>query len=251
MVEVVEISTAIGDGVGTITLNRPDRLNAYTPDMGDELVHALRAMIADPAVGAIVLTGAGRAFCAGADRIFLDGSRGRNGLRIGEEFFITGFAAELFAAEKPLIAAVNGAAVGIGATMLLPFDIRIAAPAASFGFPFPRLGLMPGMGSTCLLPHVVGQARARQILLTGATLDAETALNAGLVSEICDDPLARADALARAMADADRTAIAAMKRTLGRDIAPTLALAIEAERRETAALAQRRKSGALPPKSGA
>ena len=251
MADGIEILAAASHGVGTITLNRPGRLNAYTPDMGDELVDALRAMIADPAIAAIVVTGAGRAFCAGADRAFLDGSRGRNGLRIGEEFFITGFAAELFAAEKPLIAAVNGAAVGIGATMLLPFDIRIAAPAASFGFPFPRLGLMPGMGSTCFLPHVVGEARARQILLTGATLDAAAALNAGLVTEVCDDPLARAETLARAMADADRNALAAMKRALGRDIAPTLTLAIEAERRESAALAQRRKSGALPPKSGA
>ncbi|MBC2778966.1 enoyl-CoA hydratase/isomerase family protein [Parasphingopyxis marina] len=237
-----EIRIERDGNVGVITLDRPDRLNAYTPDMGDELVDAFRALAGDAAIGAILLTGSGRAFCAGADRAFLDGERGRNGKRIGEEHFISDFAPELFAIPKPVIAAVNGPAVGIGATMLLPLDIRIAGKSALFGFPFARLGLMPGMGSTCLLSAIVGLSRAKEIFLTGATLDSAAALEAGLVSRVVADAdlPAAANELARAVAGNDAAAMAEVKRAMAHSMAEELGRAIENEQREARALAQRR-----------
>jgi 2-(1,2-epoxy-1,2-dihydrophenyl)acetyl-CoA isomerase len=253
MTELREVAMAVVDGMGTITLDRPDRLNAYTPDMGDELVACFRALAADPAVGVIVLTGAGRAFCAGADRDFLKGARGRNGMRLGEEYFIDGFAAELLAIEKPVIAAINGPAMGIGATMLLPLDIRIASTEARFGFPFARIGLMPGMGSTCLLARTVGAARAREIFLTGATLDAEAALAAGLVSQVLPPErlIDGAIAIARAVLECDPQAIAACKQALDHDVSGELANAIEREQRAARALAHSRGAESQSPETGA
>jgi enoyl-CoA hydratase/carnithine racemase len=227
------------EGVAILTLARPERLNAYTPDMGDELVAHVRRLAADPAVGAIVVTGAGRAFCAGADRDHLAGRPGRNGLRLGEEAFLTGFAAELLAVEKPVVAAVNGPAVGIGATMLLPMDLRLCAPAARFDFPFTRLGLIPGMGATCLLPTLVGDGHARRILLTGAAVAAEEAVALGLASAVvpAEELAARAVALARALLAGRPAALAGCKRLLNRRLADALAAAIDEERRATARLA--------------
>lgn len=234
-----QVISSVDDGIGTITLHRPGRLNAYTPDMGDELVTAFRAFADDPAVRAIILTGAGRAFCAGADRTFLAGGAGRNGLRIGQETFIATFACDLFALEKPFIAAVNGPAVGIGATMLLTADLILCAPTARFDFPFMRLGLTPGMGATCLLPLWLGQTAARRILLTGASLDAADALSLGLASTVtgADELLPRAMALARDMAAGPPAVFAATKRLLNRPSAGDLSAAIAAERMAAADLA--------------
>lgn len=220
--------------VGVITLDRPDRLNAYTPDMGDELVDAFRMFAADPNIGAILLTGNGEAFCAGADRAFLGGQRGRNGMRIGEEHFIDGFVSELFAIDTPIIAAVNGPAVGIGATMLLALDIRIASVSSSFGFPFAKLGLMPGMGSTVLLPASVGLSRARDILLSGATLTSSQALETGLVSRVYEDSELHdaARELARMVASNDGPAMAASKRALAGQLTLALKNAIKGEQRD-------------------
>ncbi|MGJ8536429.1 MAG: enoyl-CoA hydratase/isomerase family protein [Parasphingopyxis sp.] len=237
-----EVRTERDGKVGVITLDRPGKLNAYTPDMGDELVDAFRSFAADPEIGAILLTANGRAFCAGADRDFLKGERGRNGLQIGEEHFIDGFINELFAIETPIIAAVNGPAVGIGATMLLALDMRIASESASFGFPFAKLGLMPGMGSTVLLPAIVGLSRAKDILLSGATLTSAEALEAGLVSRISGDDELPEDAreLARRVADNDGPAMAASKRALAGQLGTALANAIKDEQREARELAHRR-----------
>jgi enoyl-CoA hydratase/carnithine racemase len=236
--------------VGLITLDRPDKLNAYTPDMGDELVDGFRTFAADPDIGAILMTGSGRAFCAGADRAYLNGKRGRNGLRIGEEHFIDGFVNELFAIETPVIAAVNGPAVGIGATMLLALDIRIASESASFGFPFAKLGLMPGMGSTCLLPAIIGLSRAKDVLLQGATLTSAQAREAGLVSQVFDDA-ALPDAaleLAGAVAANNVSAMAASKRALGGSLAAALENAIKGEQREARNLAHKRAGETSSPK---
>lgn len=221
--------------VGVITLNRPARLNAYTPDMGDELVDAFRALSTDTAVGAVVVTGSGRAFCAGADRDFLNGQLSRTGKQIGEEHFIAGFAEELFSLHKPTIAAVNGPAVGIGVTMLLPFDFRIAGTRARFGFPFVGLGLMPGMGSTYLLPAIVGPAQAKQILLLGKTIDAQDALDIGLVHEVVDDSALfdQALALGARLAEYDGAVLAGCKRTLNQQSVATLREAVQREREET------------------
>jgi 2-(1,2-epoxy-1,2-dihydrophenyl)acetyl-CoA isomerase len=225
--------------VGVITLNRPDRLNAYTPDMGDELVAAFRSFAADPDIGAILLTGNGRAFCAGADRAFLGGERGRNGLRLGEEHFIDGFVSELFAIDTPLIAAVNGPAIGIGATMLLALDIRIASASARFGFPFAKLGLMPGMGSTLLLPAIVGLSRAKDILLGGLTLTSDEALEAGLISQVYSDTELNYAARERAhlVANNNRPTMVACKRALARYLAASLPNTIKGEQRDGRELA--------------
>ncbi|WP_417593209.1 enoyl-CoA hydratase/isomerase family protein [Parasphingorhabdus sp.] len=225
--------------VGVITLNRPEKLNAYTPDMGDELVEVFRSFAADPDIGAILFTANGRAFCAGADRAFLHGERGRNGLRIGEEYFIDGFVSELFSIDTPIIAAVNGPAVGIGATMLLALDIRIASTSALFSFPFAKLGLMPGMGSTVLLPAIVGLSRAKDILLSGATLTCAEALDAGLISQVYSEAKLNQAARERAhmIASNDGPATAASKRALAGSLAASLPNAIKGEQREARELA--------------
>jgi len=235
MTEPATIRIERTGAVGLITLDRPDRLNAYTPDMGDELVDGFRGLATDSAVGAIVVTGAGRAFCAGADRAFLDGRLSRRGKPIGQEHFVAGFADELFSLPKPTIAAVNGPAVGIGATMLLSFDFRLAGRGASFAFPFARLGLMPGMGSTHLLPAIVGAAQAREILLSAATLDAARALEIGLVGDVLDDEalLDGAIALGARLAALDGAALAGCKRALNQANLAGLRAAIAQERRET------------------
>ena len=234
-------------GVATISLARPARLNAYTPDMGEELVTALRAAWRADDVGAIILTGEGRGFCAGADRSFVDGRVGRLGFRLGEEYFLQGFAQEMASAEKTLIAAINGAAVGIGVTMTLPFDIRIASHEASFGFPFVKLGVVPGMGSTHLLQRLVGHGAARWLMLGGATLDAEAALRLGLVNELVAPGalLGRAQALARSCLGGNREIVASCKRMLNAVEHDALAMAISREKYEIKRMSEMRASGAL------
>lgn len=219
---------------GVIRLDRPDVLNAYTPDMGDELVDAFRTLASDSEVCAIVLTGKGRAFCVGADRNFLNGEKGHNGLRLGEEDFIGGFATELLTIAKPTIAAINGKAVGLGCTMLLPLDFRIAADSASFSFPFARLGLMPGMGSTFLLPRIVGDVAAREIMFGSAVLDSGSALRAGLIGEVvADDQLQDAAMrLAATFETADAATLAAIKSTLNGAAVRAMNIAVETELRK-------------------
>lgn len=240
-----EIEVSAADGVAVIALARPDRLNAYTPDMGEELVSAIRAQLTSDAVRAIVLTGTGRGFCAGADRDFFGGQRGRSGYRLGEEPFLRGFAEELSQAEKPMIAAVNGPAVGLGVTMILPFDLRIASRRASFGFPFAKLGLMAGMGATYLLPRIIGRTAARRILLSAAVLDADEALASGLVSEVVepDALMSRAVALARSMTGTGAATIASLKRALNAAEREPIVQAIVREQAEIARLAQARSAG--------
>lgn len=239
----LEIEQTIRDEVGIITLARPERLNAYTPDMGVELVAALRGLWGDPKVRAVVVTGAGRGFCAGADRAFAGGETGRSGFRLGEEPFLCGFAEELALAPKPMIAAVNGAAVGIGATMLLPFDLRIASDQASFGFPFAKLGLMPGMGATYLLPRLVGRTAARRILLSGASLGAAQALEIGLANEVVahDELLPRAMTVAQSLMGKGAGIIASLKRALNGAEHEAVVNAIACELREIGGLAAARR----------
>lgn len=238
MKDYQEISYAVNEGIATIVLNRPQRLNAYTPDMGEELVHAIRGALKDEAVRALIVTGAGRAFCAGADRDFLKGERGRSGYLLGEEPFISEFASEMAYAAKPIIAAVNGAATGIGTTMLLPFDLRIATEQASFGFPFVGLGIVPGLGASYFLPRLVGTAKARELMLSGTTVNASEALNIGLVSAVvpADQLGAAAIEAARAMICHSPEAIEACKRVLNVGANASLPEAMAFERQESARL---------------
>lgn len=179
-----EINYEVRGQLALVTLCRPDKLNAYTPDMGEELVWAFRQAFADEEVKVIILTGEGRGFCAGADREFIQGKLSKRGLPLGQESFIKEFALELAQADKLLIAAVNGVASGIGVTMILPFDIRLASADAYFDFPFVKLGLCPGFGCSYYLPKLIGAGNASDVLLNSRKLNATAALDLGLVNQV-------------------------------------------------------------------
>ena len=200
------------DGIATVTLNRPEKMNAFTPKMRDELIAAFDETDRDDAVRAVIVTGAGKAFCAGAD---LSGGgstfdyAGRNvsareELRVGDVYRDGGGLAALriFRSLKPVIGAINGAAVGIGVTMQLPMDIRLASTAARFGFVFARRGLVPEAASSWFLSRVVGMQAALEWCLTGRVFDAQEALARGLVrsTHAPEDLLPAARALAREIA---------------------------------------------------
>ena len=197
-----EVLLEVERGVAVVTLNRPERLNAYTPTMGRELAEAFAACDADDAVRAIVVTGAGRAFCAGADLARGGGSFDREG---ADEYRVTPpdrpwekprRAIAPWDVRKPIIAAINGPAVGVGATLPLQWDIRLAGESARIGFVFVRRGVVPEALSTWILPRIVGMARAAELLLTGRIIDAREALAFGVVSRVVPDaellPAARA-----------------------------------------------------------
>ncbi len=211
----------VEDGIAIITLNRPDRLNAYTPAMGNEVVEAFRSARDDEDVRVILLTGAGRAFCAGVDLEVLAESNAQaeeksEGPALGEEDFIRSFPLEMRDSSKPLIAAINGHAIGVGVTMTLPCDIRVAADDAKIGLTFSRLGILPGLGSTHLLPHLVGMARAQELILTGRIVLGQEACDLGLVqySVPREDVIRTAMNLARQMAEADPSVLALARKAL-------------------------------------
>ena len=189
------IAFDLSEGVLTLTLNRPDRLNAFLPEMGAELAEAFDRADSDDEVRAIIVTGAGRAFCAGAD-LSVDADPWAFDLPIhapgqGESRAPRDkgglLALRIYRSLKPVIGAVNGPAVGFGATMLLPMDIRLAAQSARFGFPFVRRGIVPEAASSFFLPRVVGINRALEWTLTGRVFDAAEAKEAGLVRSIHAD----------------------------------------------------------------
>jgi enoyl-CoA hydratase/carnithine racemase len=182
-----QIATTLADRVLTITLNRPERLNAWTGTMGRELIEAFDRADADDEVRAIVVTGAGRGFCAGADlagggETFDYRKRGNDApvpRDNGGELTL-----RIFESTKPVIAAINGPAVGVGATMTLPMDIRLAAEDARIGFVFTRRGIVPEACSSWFLPRVVGISRAMEWVASGRVFSAEEALEGGLVRSL-------------------------------------------------------------------
>src|SRR5438876_6968195 len=182
-----QITTEVADGVLTITLNRPERLNAWTGTMGRELREAFDQADADDEVRAIIVTGAGRGFCAGADlgaggETFdyrARGSREEVPRDNGGEFPL-----RVFECSKPVIAAINGPAVGVGATMTLPMDVRLAADDARIGFVFTRRGIVPEACSSWFLPRVVGISQAMEWVATGRVFSAQEALEGGLVRSL-------------------------------------------------------------------
>jgi enoyl-CoA hydratase/carnithine racemase len=194
--------------VALITLNRPERLNAWTPSMAAEQAAAIGAANDDPSVGAIVMTGAGRGFCAGADMDETFGKRldgvdpgnntaeGSGGMPADVDWV------DLARTSKPLIAAVNGAAVGIGMTMILPFDVIVASTKARFGMFFVKVGLVPELASTHFLVQRIGFGRASEMALTGALYDAQEAHRMGLADRLVepDELVPSAVALAEQMA---------------------------------------------------
>jgi enoyl-CoA hydratase/carnithine racemase len=182
-----QIRVAVDDRVLTITLNRPDRLNAWTETMARELMATLDRADADDEVRAVVVTGAGRAFCAGAD---LAGGgetfdwRPRQHAGAVPRDNGGQFTLRVFDCTKPVIAAINGPAVGVGATMTLPMDIRIAADDARVGFVFARRGIVPEACSSWFLPRLVGISRAMEWVATGRVFSAQEALATGLVRSL-------------------------------------------------------------------
>lgn len=210
--EYEHIAAAVKDRVLTLMLNRPEKLNAYTAQMGAELANAFERADGDDDIRVIVVTGAGRGFCSGADisagAESFDTGDGKGAHLFGKSADKTarqagGFVEAIFKCRKPSIAAINGAAVGVGATLALPMDIRIAAETARFGFVFARRGLVPEAGSAWFLPRIVGLSKAMQWCLSGRLLSAPEALEAGLVSEVMapDALLTRAEEIAREIAD--------------------------------------------------
>jgi len=207
------IDYAVADHVATITLDRPDRLNAFTVTMQQELCAAVDRVDADPDVRAVVVTGRGRGFCAGADlggggeTFDNDGAVATGGGVVREpdgrhrdEGGLT--ALRFFDCTKPVIGAINGPAVGVGITMTLPFDVRLASSTAKFGFVFARRGLVPEACSSWFLPRVVGISRAMEWCATGRVFGPDEALAGGLVRAFHepDDLLPAAYALAQEIA---------------------------------------------------
>ncbi len=197
-----QITTDLADRVLTITLNRPERLNAWTATMGKELIEAFDRSDADDEVGAVILTGAGRGYCAGADlaaggETFDWRERAPEGAvprDNGGQFTL-----RVFASKKPVIAAINGPAVGVGATMTLPMDVRLAADDARMGFVFARRGIVPEACSSWFLPRAVGISRAMEWVATGRVFSAQEGLEAGLLRSLhpAGELLGAANALAR------------------------------------------------------
>lgn len=205
-----EIRYDAAERIATITLNRPDKLNAFTHVMRDELVDAFSAADADDAVRAVIVTGAGRAFCAGADlsagSATFDYAK-REGLSADTHRDGGGrVTLRLFEMKKPVIAAVNGPAVGIGATMLLPMDVRLCSTEARFGFVFTRRGIVPEACSSWFLPRLVGISQALEWTLSGRVFDAGEALAGRLVSRVLAPEALLPAARALAMEIADNTA---------------------------------------------
>ena len=215
------VTSTLDDGVLTLTLNRPDKLNAYTAQMGRELAAAFRRADTDDAVRVVVVTGAGKHFCAGADisggadsfggnpatDLFGDAGKPREG---------GSFIEAIFDCRKPSIAAINGAAVGVGLTLTLPMDIRIAASGAKFGFVFTRRGLVPEAASAWFLPRIVGLPQALRWCYSGRVFDAAEGLRGGLVEsvEAPEELLPKAMAIAREIADHTAPVATAVTRQL-------------------------------------
>jgi enoyl-CoA hydratase/carnithine racemase len=203
------ITYELSDAILTVTLNRPDKLNAYTAIMGQELEDAFLRADEDDAVRVIIVTGAGRGFCAGAD---ISGGANAFDTRSGNTAMFAGtrprssgggFVQAIFNCRKPSIAAINGPAVGVGITLALPMDIRIAASEAKFGFVFARRGLVPEAGSAWFLPRLVGLNQALRWCLSGRVFGAAEAKEGGLVSEVvpAEQLLARAREIAQEMVE--------------------------------------------------
>lgn len=221
-----------------LRLNRPEVMNAYNNAMGAELTAALRRADGDDSVRVVVLTARGRVFCAGADVSAgagaFDTAAGAGSGNFGGGEHDSDFVAAMMDCRKPSIVAFNGSAVGVGLTMALPCDIRIAADTAKFGFVFTRRGLVPEAGSAWFLPRLVGLSQALRWCLTGALFPATEALDKGLVSEIC--PAAELEDRARTLAleiadNCSPVSLALTRRMLwhfGNEASPQGALSVDA-----------------------
>jgi 2-(1,2-epoxy-1,2-dihydrophenyl)acetyl-CoA isomerase len=203
-------------GLITLTLNRPDSLNAIVPPMHHELETIWVDVSEDPEVNAILLTGAGRAFCAGGDVEFMRELQQRRDvetfskmLRAGGEVVL-----QIVQMPKPVIASINGVAAGAGCNLALACDYRIASEQAKLGETFVRIGLHPDWGGTWLLPRIVGRSRALELMMTGRMVDASEALSIGMVDRVTADLAPETQKLARTLAEAPAAVLADIKQAL-------------------------------------
>lgn len=231
------IMLEVSEHVATITLNRPERLNALGGSMREQLLAALEAAESDPETRVVVLTGAGRAFCSGGDVKEMAARRdkdGQSGMEAQPGNFLPirdRILGKMQSLQKPVIAAVNGIAAGAGMNLALGCDLRIASDQAAFGEVFVKRGLHPDWGGTWLLPRLVGIAKAMELILTGDIIPAEEALRLGIVNRMvphADFPEAVRD-WARQLAEGPPVAMGLAKRGIYRNIHTDLAAALEYE----------------------
>ncbi|MFZ0918922.1 MAG: enoyl-CoA hydratase-related protein [Candidatus Dormiibacterota bacterium] len=183
---VPELLQSISDGVLTLTLNRPEVLNAITPALLDEVTDSLREAAAGRTVRVVIITGAGRGFCSGQDLRVAAGERGLDVGSVLRDHYTPAIRA-IRSMDQPVIAAVNGVAAGAGFSLALACDLRIAAESATFVQAFVRIGLIPDLASTYFLPRLIGPARAAELTMLGETVDAARALELGLVNRVVPD----------------------------------------------------------------
>lgn len=236
-----DVTETIQDGIATLTLNRPDSLNALSGEMQDILREALPRLGTDPEVGAIVLTGAGRAFCAGGD-IKTMGKRNQMPFehRIESLRKMHLIPQMMRTCPKVIIGMINGPAFGAGLGLAMSCDLRVAARSAKFGVAFGKIGYSGDFGGSWLLTQLVGTAKARELYLLGDNFDAEEAQRIGLVTRVVDDNelLAETTAMARRVADGARVAFGYMKRNLHAAESEPLAAVLEMEAVHQARTAQ-------------
>jgi enoyl-CoA hydratase/carnithine racemase len=244
--EYEQIRYEPADQVLTLTMNRPDRLNAWTPTMLGELLDAFDRADADDDVRAVVITGAGRGFCAGADLESGGDTFDYRARGVEDEVPRDGggrFTLRVFASKKPVIAAINGPAVGVGATMTLPMDVRLASTTAKMGFVFSRRGIVPEAASSWFLPRVVGISQAVEWAATGRVFSAQEALEGGLVRSLHepDELLPAAYALAREIVENTAPVSVALARRMMWDMLGA-AHPMEAHRADSRAMLARGQS---------
>lgn len=204
------------DRVATITLNRPEKLNAFTGTMREDLLEALRSCESDADVGTVVITGAGRAFCAGGDVEFMSELQQRSDIAAFRRLLDAGgdVIQQIVTMAKPVIASINGVAAGAGCNLALACDYRVASPHARLSESFVRIGLHPDWGGTWLLPRLVGRARALELMMSGRMVEAPEALAIGMVDRVAEDLAAETERIAAAFAATPSLAAAGIKRAL-------------------------------------
>jgi len=209
---------SVHDGITVLVMNRPDRMNALNNELATALHGSLQRIAADESIRVVVLTGAGRAFCAGGDLGVIGKGREANNAKQLEPILRAGMGAVLTlrTMPQPVIAAVNGAAAGAGMNVALAADIRISAEEAAFGQNFAKVGLFPDYGGTYFLPELVGPSKAAEMFYTGDMIDAQTALRLGLVNRVVPAGQLEAEVkgLAQKIASGPPLAIRAVKRVL-------------------------------------
>jgi 2-(1,2-epoxy-1,2-dihydrophenyl)acetyl-CoA isomerase len=223
----------VEDGLAILTLNRPDRMNAINSELATALNEALTAISVDKHIHAVIITGAGKAFCAGGDLKEIWEGRQKNDKESLEPLLRSGMGAvlKMRTMRQPIVAAVNGAAAGAGMNIALAADVRFAAETASFGETFAKVGLFPDFGGTFFLPQLVGHAKAAELLYTGDMFDAKTALQLGVVNRLvpADKLLEEAKNFAMTIVTGPRVASRALKQVLFGNQRAELTKALEYE----------------------